>query len=301
MSGLNLTVRRDWQEQLYRKMTENTHLWRTGQVLILLSAVLVFCITLLNLPRLWVNVLRFSLSWSLFLGFALWTLYRRSRGRVTLSLLLIPILFALAASAAYLDPRVPQGVSDILPYWAVVISLIIPAVSWSIMLPILSRHPVEARRLGLHVNEWLPNVVIGAMSGGALAVHLLFITEFLPGDAVARLGFSESALLWSFSLLAGLWVPAEEFLFRGLGFHLLFEEAGNSYWNTTLRITVLNVLLYLVLALYTPSITLGLVVLVYRTGLSLINVFLLYRRKSLLPCMVANLVFTFVMMQLFPL
>lgn len=301
MDKLNLIVRKDWREHQFQLAAENTQLWRIGQLIILLSALAVFWITLFGLPPLWQNFWRFALSFSVFLTFSLWFIIRKEPDSLRLTLLVFAAFLSLAAAAAYLDPRVPSGISDILPYWTVIVSLGIPAASWAIMLPIFRRFPISARRMGLHLTDWHINVLIGLMSGGALAIHLLFTTSLLPADSVVRLSFSRSALFWSFSLLAGLWVPGEEFLFRGLGFHLLYEEANNTFLNTVVRITLLNVLLYLVLALQNPSITLGVVTIVYRTGLSFINVFLFYRRKSLLPCMVANLVFTFVMLQLFQL
>jgi hypothetical protein len=301
MEKLNLIVRRDWQDLQFNRARENTRLWRLGQVLILLSALAVFWVTLLRLPPLWQNLLRTALTWAPFLTFFIWVQYRGEKPGLRYFILVYLAFAGLCGLSAFFDPRVPGGISRILPFWTVIASLVIPVLSWMLMIPAIRNFPHKAKRIGLHTNEWLPNALIGVLSGSALALHLLYTTSLLPPTAVARLEFSRSALFWSFSLLAGLWVPGEEIMSRGLAFRLLHQEAHNSFGNTTLRITLLNVLFYLVLALQTPSITLGVVTIVYRTALSLINVFLFYRRKSLVPCMASNLVFTFIMMQLFKL
>jgi membrane protease YdiL (CAAX protease family) len=137
------------------------------------------------------------------------------------------------------------------------------------------------------------NTVIGIGVGLTAVLHLYLVSYFIPGVEFPAYQYSGEGLLWSFCVLAGIVVPAEELIFRGAGFSILYDELNSRFSDAVVRITAINLLVYLVIIASSRAVQpFMLFSMLYRAGLSAVCLFLVLRRRSLLPCIMANLIFS---------
>jgi len=91
------------------------------------------------------------------------------------------------------------------------------------------------------------NVLIGVGCGLAFSLHLYALSYFIPGLGLPMVQFTNMGLLWSVCVLLGMIVPAEVLIFRGVAFSILHDEFNYTLREVIVRVTALNVLVYLVI------------------------------------------------------
>jgi len=209
-----------------------------------------------------------------------------------LSILLAIVYLILAVLAAVLDPSAPESRAT-LPDWTNWLSFLIPLISWIILGWLFAQNPSQARRYSLRGHPVANNLVIGIGCGIGLALHLYLVAHFISAIEFSPFLFSRQGIFWMLCVLGGLLVPAEELIMRGEAFSILFDELNMRFFDTAMRITALDLLVYLVILVNTEAVLpFALLILVYRAGLSILSLYLVLRRRSLLPAMLANLVFS---------
>ncbi len=292
MEILTLKIREDLRKHNQVMRAQWTARWRWLQLLVLICGLLVAVFSLV--PQRWpvqqsVYLLLFA---PLLMLIGIQPFIHAAGRRFLVTTLVAFVYVVLALAAAVLNPKESAGV-NLLPRGAIWISLLIPLLSWSILLRLFHNSPSLARQYSLRGKPILINLVIGIGIGLAAALHLYLISYFIPVVAFPAGQFTREGLIWSTCVLAGLIVPAEEVLFRGAAFSILYDELNIHFPGTVARIIVLNVLIYLVIIVSGHTVQpFELLVLLYRAVLSAICLHLVLRRRSLLPCMLANLIFS---------
>ncbi len=292
MEILTLKIREDLRKHNQVMRAQWTARWRWLQLLVLICGLLVAVFSLL--PQRWpvqqaVYLLLFA---PLLLLTGIQPFVNAAGRRFLITALLAFVYVVLALASAVLNPVEPAAVG-LLPRGAIWISLLIPILSWSILLRLFHIFPSQARQYSLRGKPVLINLLIGAGVGLAAVLHLYMVSYFIPSMEYPAGQFSREGLIWGACVLAGLIVPAEELLFRGAAFSILYDELNVHFPGAVARVTVLNVLVHLVIIVSSHSVQpFALLTLVYRAGLSAACLYLVLRRRSLLPCMLANLIFS---------
>lgn len=286
MQVLKTIVRKDWQELTQQMLSDNARLWRTILVVVALSALIVLLIGLLPLSKTWQDFFRVAASFSAFCLLPLWTIYRSQRNASQFTLVAC-LLFVGNAAVATLTRPSSLGEGTV-SSWPVGLAALIPLTSWLFLIWSHRANPDRVRQLGLVTNGWATNLVIGALAGGILSFHLLLTA----GSTADKTFFHAPTLLWAFCYSAGLQALGEELLFRGLSFPVLYEGLHNSFWKAVMKVSLLNLLVYLVLISQNPTPTIGLWIVGYRIVLGFIAILFRHRQRSLIPCLACNTVFS---------
>jgi hypothetical protein len=207
------------------------------------------------------------------------------------------IFIALSTAAGLINPR-----SQIFDNsgW---LGILIPAIAFMPLAWLLRKNSANARRYSLLPYKPATYVIVGCFFGICAAIHFFLISRFLPNVQTIAGAIEFEYLVWLFGLLAGLIIPAEELLFRGVVFSKLFDDIGMPYLKTTLRISTMNLVAYMpiVVFLSTDIIHLPgiLLALVYKFLLSIASIYMIYRWRNLYVSYIANLAFAFLLIQYF--
>ncbi len=292
MEILTLKIRGDLRKHTQSWRARWTARWRMLQLLVLVSGMLATVYSVF--PQHWpihqaVPLLLFA---PVLLIAGLQRFIQASPRPRLMTILLSLTYLILALLAAFLAPPKPD-VRVFLPDWSIWLSLAIPLVSWIILGRLFLQHPSQARQYSLRTRPLVNNIIIGLGCGIGLALHLYLLAHFVTGVQFSPLLFSRPGLIWMVCVLAGILVPAEELIFRGAAFSVLYDELNMRFFDVAVRVTAINLLVYLVILVNTKVVLpFGLLILVYRAGLSVLNLYLVSRRRSLLPGMLINLVFS---------
>ncbi len=214
-------------------------------------------------------------------------------------LLLAVIFSCLSVAAGILHPGYPESQGDKFAW----LTIFFPFITIPLFIRIFGDAPHLARKYSLRPYQPTLTIITGFFVGACLALHLYLVVRFIPTISNAYISFLPNTNLWFLGVLAGLVIPAEEMLFRGVVFSLHFDDIGNRFGSTAARIVVLNGVIYLVLMLYNltrPDLLLvGILAVLYKCVLAYCSVYLIYRRRNLLAGFAANLIFTFLAGQIF--
>lgn len=293
MQLLDVVVREDWRKKTKQMRRETTRLWRGLQVLVILAALASMVVSILCPSQPWKDVCHTALSACLFISFSVWTVLRPEKHSVAYAGLATLTLVGAAAVGRLLYPP-PGGAPDVAgDVWAVVGSLVMLS-SWGLLVWTHSRHQAAIEQLGLTTKKWAGNALLGGVAGAALGVHLM-LTGHLAGLESGRRPYWAVAV-WQVSYWAGLRGLGEELLLRGLGFRLLRERLGRSFWATAAPLTVLSVLPYLATRISVVNEPAGMWVLPYVALMALVNVSLREWRRSLISCLACNVAFNLVLL-----
>lgn len=293
MEFLELDVRSDWQRMRWQRTLQRIRRWRFVKTLVLLTsfAQVVFI--------LWGE--RDGPTWSMaqlflgpiILGYIVSWYVLRTREKPFPSLLVAGMILVIESLFVYLlQPTLINGLIDGQGQSVVsIVILLLPVIN----VVLLMNLPLQERRLlknlGFHFEEWVTNLLIGLAIGGTLGFHLLLTMS----PSVDFRVFSSALLLralWSFAFRLGLYGLAEELLFRGMVYILYIEESGEKFYRSVLSTMLLNATIHLgFVAKHAPSFGVGVGWLGYQMILALINLFLFQQRRSLLPCLMVNVVF----------
>jgi hypothetical protein len=132
---------------------------------------------------------------------------------------------------------------------------------------------------------------MGAAAGAAMGLGLALAVSWGSGPEQPQLP-APLALAWLLAYEAGLRAPGEELLFRGLVYGSLVGDPTARVVTAMVRLVLLNLLVYLVPLVSATTIEGRLGILVYGTAMTCTSTLLRHRRHSLLPGMVANVVFS---------
>lgn len=292
MELLTLKIRGDLHAHNQEMRARWTARWRGLQLLTLGVGLLIAIYSLF--PQHWpiqqaVPLLMFA-PLLLMAGLQPFIFATRRPNLVTAVMAVVFILLALAAGL--LHPLSPAK-HRLLPEWSAWLSLLIPLISWMILIRLILNSRAQARHYSLRTSSFVMNGLIGLACGAGLALHLFLVGYYVTGATFPAAMFDRESILWMVSILIGIVVPAEEIIFRGAAFSTLYDELNTRFSDAVWRITSLDVLVYLViLAISKPDLPFALLTLLYRAGLSAISLYLVQRRRSLLPAMMANLAFS---------
>lgn len=290
MQLLEIKVRDNWQAITQETFAENVSLWRTVQIAVVLSTLIVLLLMAFSIPGPVSAIFRRLVLPTVLASIALWGIMR-SVGAQQLILRGTVLVFAVGTLAYLIFPSLQAEIARGAVYhWASPISIMIAGMSAATLFMLGRNYPNAFYQLGLHSDRSGLHILLGTIIGLALGFHLLLVTSYMPGTDYFR--FTLPTLIWSLLYHAGLRALSEELFFRGLGFHLLYRAMHKSFRETAVRITVLNVLIYLVPASLTTDTVVGFWVIVYGTVLALVTTFLRYRQRSLVSALSCNVVFS---------
>jgi hypothetical protein len=287
------TVRVDWREIDRQSTARGARVWRWAQVAIVLAVLASVLLDLLA-PR-WpaLQMVRMAIFTLVTWAPPLWYLIYQKRGRQRAPLALARVLALLTAAtaiAALTAPAAGPGAVTSSSRLPLPFVLLVPAATWALLLYQRRQAPAAARALGFVRGDWVYYALAGAAAGVALGFHMLLITHYLPFVSTVHRA-SPSELFWLACYVLGLRATGEELLFRGLGFHLL-SGGATAFPSIMVRITMLNLLLYLIPLSYTVRPALWLLSLGYGILLSVATTLFRYRSGTLVPALACNAVFT---------
>ena len=303
---LEITVRPDWRELTQQAVVQRLRIWRAVQIAVA-GGTLALALGRLAFPSWpWYDLLYLALFGSLFWILPLWKVLRGQqsiaaaldRAGVAYLLLLAAILLAYVTRPDLSAPPAGGVPASLVP---LLLALAIPALTWPILRRIRRAFPLPAAGLGLVGERWASNLLIGALAGCALGLHLLLTASLIPGLAPpARPPLA--ALVWVLCYQAGLMGLGQELLLRGLAYEALFSDGSGSFAAVVGKITLLNLLALLALALAIDATLLAtLWLLAYGGLLAAVATVLRHRQRSLLPGIAAVVVFNLFAWPLFAL
>ncbi|MEA3338257.1 MAG: CPBP family glutamic-type intramembrane protease [Chloroflexota bacterium] len=289
---LESTVHHDWQTLTQENSMRRLRLWRAIEIVVALMSLVALTVPLLFPSWPGARILPFALFSLAFWILPIWTLLRTQMTVGPALLRILPILGLLLAAMLIAIISAPAAVTGNEGQNILILSAMIPALTWPVLAWLVRRFPTRTRALGFTTMGWPANLVIGAAAGAALGLHLLFsagLTMGLAQPSAAML----TLLVWTLCFQAGLLAVGEEILFRGLAYDLLIGSQPGNPIVPGLRIVLLNSIVYLGLW---PSFNLQGVsgvfwFLAYSVVLALLTTYLRYRQRSLLPGMVCRIVF----------
>jgi hypothetical protein len=291
MQLLRTTVRGNWQDIAHNQTSENASLWRTIQVVTILSVLAVLLLSLAAIPWPWQDFLRSAASFSVFCILPLWHVYRQQNHAKRLILLTSVLFLAIAAIGSFTRPVPMQMAAEgARSPWPVGLSVLALATSWLILAWSYRAFPSRMRQLGITPAGWILNLILGVAVGGILGFHLLLSADFLPGSNFLQIPAWPVAI-WTICYYGGFQSMAEELLFRGLSLPILSEGLHHPIWKAAVHITFLNLLIYLGWVPYDRYTGVWFWLMAYRTVLYLANAFLRQRQKSILAGLTASVVF----------
>lgn len=294
---LEITVRSDWRELTRQTAAQRLRTWRAVQIGVT-GAALIVLLTRLAFPTWpWHGLLHLALFATLFWLLPLWTLLRRQQAlQVALDRgFQFALLVLLAVALVYLTrpSSLPDQNGNASASWLSLLALIVPFLTWPILRWMRRAHPVPCGYWGLVPDRWAVNLVLGALAGCALGLHLSLVAPFLPNLPQPARPLLP-LLVWVLCSQAGLMALGQELMLRGLAYDALFTGQQSVPLSAAVQIVVLNVLVYLGSLAVTPALDLlsAAWLLGYGAALAVVATFLRHRQRSLLPGVAAGVVFS---------
>ncbi len=223
----------------------------------------------------------------------IWFMLWRQKEENALKIALLVYLFNLAvmASVDYLtkgglrqelhlsprihSPRLLWGLLMLLP--------------WLPLALLARRYPAGAQRIGLGATGWRENVLIGLLAGGLLGAHMLLVVTALGKKLILN---PWPYLVWLLGYELGIQSLGEELFFRGFLFNYLHNYRGAGFWSSAFLSGFLNILVYMVKALWVSYAPLTLGAQFYILTMAVVNAALFRLRGNLLICWASNAVFS---------
>jgi hypothetical protein len=291
MQLFKFEVKPDWQEFDRRRTREYVQLWRSLQGLVIGSTAVTILLLALPLPWQLEFTLRTALSFVLFLSFSLWVVYQSRNHSFWRLGLIVVLLLASSLIASYTLAWLPEGrVGGTALHLPLPVAILVPVIGWGILAWSYRQFPIQMKRLGFYPEQWSINVVIGFAAGSIIGLHFIISSLLLTGNGGQILSRAPQ-IIWTFLFQAGIAALGSEFLLRGLGFQLLYEEEQNNFWSVAVRIALLDLLIYIV-PMFHPVWSMTWVwLLLYQVAFSFIVTYMRYRQRSLIACIICSVVF----------
>ena len=290
-SLVDVTVRQDWQEIAQQISGRHRRIWRTAQIAVLATTLFMVSTAGLGAEWAWLGVFG-----AVLFTFVLWLPPLYVVYRSVDSSLIAVVLRLLAASVLLLTgvvltyATIPGDGNQL--SWSVVSPvLIVPVITWSLVLVMRRRYPIPCRLLGMTFERWPSNVLVGAAAGLVLGLHLLLTSGWLLSPQPRGLP-DPALLLWALSFRLGLSALGEELFFRGLGYRVIYDGHARSLLVTLAQVSLLNLLIFLVPILNSQAspFTTALL-LAYGAAFGVTATLLRHTQRSLLPSLACNGVF----------
>lgn len=299
MEALSLKVRSDLRRHRQTLLEQHHYRWRKIQVIVLISSIILLFVHVFVADWPYRNLLTIYLFAPIFFLSGLERFLDGLPQKNVLTLAFLSILIALSTAAGATNPRLPTLLFDH-SGWA---GLLIPLFVIFLLLWLIRKNPTQARRYSLLPYKPAIHIFTGLFFGIGMAIHFILIARFLPDTSLSGITLQPEYAVWLFGVLAGLIIPAEELLFRGVAFSIVFDGIGSSILKTLLRITALNLIPYLPIVIYlaaeTQQIASGVLALVYKGILSAISAYVIYRWRNLYVTCAANLAFALIVIHRF--
>lgn len=285
MEFLELRVRRDWQERRWYGTLRQLGLWYTMRLLLVMLMLIGLLIYLLPTSQALQDGAQLYLVSVPLCVLTFWGIEYLETGSLWRTGLAFGA-YSLAWGVAYLGRPWGEDAFLRLPVWT---NFLIPVVSWTASIYLLKSVPHTAERLGIIPEEIVRDLALGGLLGGALGFHYLYTLSSVRSFHVVLLEWD--SFFWYLCYLTGLRVLGEELLFRGLIYSSILQSLPQrEFWLPVFKITLFNIIIH-VMVVQGTGVLFGGWILVYLTFLSLMNFYLRHRRKRLLPCFVANVIF----------
>jgi hypothetical protein len=293
---LTTTVRPDWEEITNARALRQARYWTALQLALVFATLLVLLLRLVFPgwqwhPLLWA-ALFIPIAWALpliaiFRGAGLDRSSTRQTLVAALGLVCAALALACVGAPAVLG-RSSATSGNLLPP---LFGLLVPALTWPVLVQTYRRFPVPSRKMGLTPDRWLPNIVMGAAAAAAMGLSLVLVagTTLRPGLLQPP---DVAALAWLLAYEIGLRAPGEELLFRGLVYDTLVGDPTARVIPGIARVVLLNLLVYAVPLVSATTIEGRLGIVVYGAALACTTTLLRHRQRSLLPGMAASAVFS---------
>jgi hypothetical protein len=293
---LTTSVRPDWAELTRERALRQARSWTAFQLILVFGTLLVLLQAIVFPARNWTPMLWAALfipvSWSL----PLVTIFRRSgRGRrdaLLMGVAALGIVFA-GLAVAWMG-AIGVWAADLevgAPHFPRALGLLVPMLTWPLLVWTYRRFPLASRQMGLTPDGWLTNTAMGAAAGAAMGLGLV-LAEGLRWGVGPPQPQALLTLAWLLVYEAGLRVPGEELLFRGLVYGTLVGDPTARVVPAMARVILLNLLVYVVPLVSATTIEGRLGIAVYGAALTCTSTLLRHRQHSLLPGMAANVVFS---------
>ncbi len=293
MEFLDLSIRPDWQQVRWQHALQRTRRWRFTRMAVIIST-LASGLWMLWAPRAqarW-SLAQILLGPALLGGVVVWHVFReQERSKVVLLgamvVLVVESVIAYGTQPDVVYTFVSQPWSSLLTIG----SVLLPAIAGIALNRLATPEDRTLRQLGLHSDEWVPNLLIGLALGGAFGFHLLLSMS----GSITSSAFSLATVyigLWTFCYHLGFYTLIQELLFRGLAYVLRFEGNETEFWKTAMEVVFLNTLCHLRYILQNaPSFGVGLGWLSYQMVIASVSLFLFIKRRSILPCLALSVTF----------
>jgi len=280
-----------WQQSL---VVEHTRFWRSLWISLVLTTGLAMLVLLLPVDYPW----KFAASLATFFPLLFYwgcrdLLANASNSRLLGALLILAASFlnlALGFGAPISLNKNGAPPNEIGTWWA----MAIPLITLPLVLHLRQEAPTQARRLGLHGAHLVWYIAFGVLTGVSLAASFV-LTEmqfrFVAFDSLQQ----GSALPWSIwwtALVAGALAPAEELALRGKVLNSLLDGLNFSRARSVILVAVLSSIAWLPILLLLWTLPQALVMIAYRSILAVVNALWFLGKRSLIPGIMANFVFS---------
>lgn len=160
---------------------------------------------------------------------------------------------------------------------------------WLPLALLARRYPSGAQRIGLSTVEWRENVFVGLLAGALLGAHMLLVVTAIGRKLILN---PWPYVVWLLGYELGIQSLGEELFFRGFLFNYWHNYKGMGFWSSAFLSGLLNVVVYMVKALWISYAPLTLGAQFYILTMAIMNAALFRLRGSLLTCWVSNALFS---------
>lgn len=290
MHLVDTKVRRDWHEITEQLAAEHARLWRMIQGVVLVALLTVILVTALATPEPYRTYVYWLAPFGLYMLVVVWFIARSAEERLSrfrvVALyggMVVLVGAALAVWPVVGPSQLVAGDRNLwpVPLWAV---SVLAVGNWLVIWWARRSRPGALQHLRLSSQQPMLDLVIGGGVGAAFGFHFMITLNF-------RQAVSWPVVLWAVVYLVGVRSLSEELLFRGLGYHVLFERLDQSLAGTVVRVAAWSTLPLAILLLGSRDLIPGLWILAYSVALSVLATYLRNRRQSTIPGLAASFVF----------
>ena len=294
MELLTSEVTEDFETWQHSFVVESNRFWRSLWISLILSVGLAVLVLLLPIEYPW----KISASLAPFFPLLFFWGYRdllasASNSRL-LGALLILIACFLNLTFGFGVP-IPQGgiaipSNGIGTWWAI----LIPLITIPMVLRLRKEAPIQAHHLGLNSAHMVWYIAFGFLSGIALAASFTLTAmqfKFISPESLQQ-SPTFSWNMWWIALVGGVLAPAEELALRGKVLTSLSDVLRISRARSVILVAILNSSAWLPISILFWPLPQASVIIAYRLILAAVNSLWFFNKRSLIPGLMANFVFS---------
>lgn len=289
---VGVSVRPNWQEIDRERTAQRLRHWRAALIAMVVVALSLLSGALLLSEAPWLVPAQIVVITGVLWLFPVWSIVRApgavwiTAARLGAIALILLAVLVISLALAPTNASGQHGRST----WAM---LAVPGLTWSYLAILHRRYPISVRILGLTLDRWGVNVVIGAAAGVVLGLHLALTMFVVPG-ARPQAPPGPGWMVWVLLFRVGVIALGEELFFRGWCYQLLVDSFSKNFAAATAKLVALSapiiVAPLLDSGLESPA---GVVVgLAYGMAVGVVATLLRHRQQSLAPSLACNVVFS---------